>query len=119
MSILLIMVLLLTPYLYGECMRMLKGRVQCQGKGVADVVVTDGEHFAVTDAKGRYALESDDDSRFVIHHRSGGLHGRNPKQHTPIPEMHLTENHTCDFELQRKEQNDTRHGFIAIADPQI
>lgn len=113
------MALLLTPYLYGAGMRMLKGRVQCQGRGVADVVVTDGEHFAVTDAKGRYTLESDDDSRFVYITVPAGymVETRNS-----VPQFwRCIEPGTTvfDFELQRKEQDDTRHGFIAIADPQI
>ena len=43
----------------------LKGTVRCEGKGVANVVVTDGESFTTTDAKGRFALPSSDDNKLI------------------------------------------------------
>ena len=43
----------------------IKGVVECNGKGIAKVVVTDGESFALTDDKGRYELESSADNGLV------------------------------------------------------
>ena len=42
-----------------------KGSVQCSGKVLKGVVVTDGKHFAKTDANGEFKLKVSDDARFV------------------------------------------------------
>ena len=43
-----------------------KGRVVCDGRGVANVRISDGDGFARTDEKGYYTLEADAQSRFVF-----------------------------------------------------
>ena len=45
--------------------KTLKGTVKCDGEGVAAVIVTDGENFTQTDAKGRFELESADDNELI------------------------------------------------------
>ena len=45
--------------------KTLKGTVKCDGEGVAAVVVTDGENFTQTDAKGRFELVSADDNGLI------------------------------------------------------
>ena len=49
--------------LYGKAV---KGRVLCEGKGIAGVVVSDGVSVTQTDARGRYRLEPYLDSRLVF-----------------------------------------------------
>lgn len=96
-----------------------KGRVTCGGQGVAGVVVTDGAHFAATDAKGRYTLEADDENRFVYLSIPAGF--RAPvekgvvKHYRPMP----AGGGVCDFTLTASPADETRHGFVVIADPQI
>ena len=45
----------------------IKGSVRdTEGKGIAGVVVSDGLNTVVTDAKGRFKMDADADSRFVF-----------------------------------------------------
>ena len=45
----------------------IKGSVRdTEGKGIAGVVVSDGLNTVVTDAKGRFKMDADLDSRFVF-----------------------------------------------------
>ena len=47
--------------------REIKGSVKdTDGKGISGVVVSDGLNTVSTDAKGRFKMEADDDSRFVF-----------------------------------------------------
>lgn len=97
----------------------LNGTVKCNGRGVAQVVVTDGESFAVTDADGRFELLSSVDNSLVYITIPSG-YGVASKQ--SVPQFWLTKEEgraSYDFELVRKEQDDTHHGFVVIADPQI
>ena len=43
----------------------IEGRVVAEGKPQRDVVVTDGQNFAYTDANGHYTIDAPDDARFV------------------------------------------------------
>ena len=43
-----------------------KGRVQCDGKGVAGVVVSDGFSTVLTDSKGHFHFEQAPQARFVF-----------------------------------------------------
>ena len=47
--------------------RDIKGTVKdTEGKGIAGVVVSDGLNTVQTDAKGRFKMDTDQDSRFVF-----------------------------------------------------
>ncbi|MBQ2393213.1 MAG: serine/threonine protein phosphatase, partial [Alistipes sp.] len=99
--------------------RTLKGRVVCDGVGVAEVVVTDGEHFTKTDAKGRYTLSSASDNGLVYITIPSGYE---VESRASVPQFWhpvTPEQSRYDFTLQRKTQDDTHHGFVVIADPQI
>lgn len=99
--------------------RTLRGSVTCDGKGVANVVVTDGERFVQTDSRGRYSLTADDDSRFVYITVPAGYKVESDKT---VPQFWLRladKNKNYNFALSRKSQDDTHHGFVVIADPQI
>ncbi|MBQ5654133.1 MAG: serine/threonine protein phosphatase, partial [Alistipes sp.] len=97
----------------------LKGSVRCEGKGVAAVVVTDGEHFTQTDAKGRFELLSSDEMNLVYITIPAG-YSVAAEQSVPQfwQKIEPGKKH-YDFELQRKAQDDTHHGFVVMADPQI
>lgn len=43
----------------------ISGKVSCDGKGIKDVVVTNGIHFAQTDHKGEYVIPVTDNTSFV------------------------------------------------------
>ena len=118
-KILLLLVAATQLAVLGAAERSVKGRVACAGKGVANVVVTDGYNFAQTDDKGRYTLVASDDSRFVYLSVPAGYEVESlrsvPQFWLPIAENRSVYN----FELRRKTQDDTHHGFIVVADPQI
>ena len=105
-----------------------RGRVLCGGRGVEGVVVTDGTHcvrvsdgeeFARTDKRGNYSLEAGADNRFVFVCVPAGYDAPVEKgvvrYFHPLP----AEGKSCDFTLLRRAGDDSRYGFIAIADPQI
>ena len=96
-----------------------KGRVVCDGRGVANVRISDGDGFARTDEKGYYTLEADAQSRFVFVCVPAGYDAPTEEGvvrfFRPLP----SGGGTCDFRLLRRPGDDTRHGFIVIADPQI
>ena len=98
--------------------RVLKGTVLCGEVGVANVVVTDGENFTTTDDKGRYKLESDDDNELVYITVPAGYTVES-KNSVPMFWHKVKGGHDYDFTLIKKEQDDTHHGFVVIADPQI
>ena len=96
-----------------------KGRVVCDGRGVANVRISDGDGFARTDEKGYYTLEADAQSRFVFVCVPAGYDAPTEEGvvrfFRPLP----SGGGTCDFRLLRRPGDDTRHGFVVIADPQI
>ena len=96
-----------------------RGRVLCGGRGVEGVWVSDGEEFARTDKRGNYSLEAGADNRFVFVCVPAGYDAPVKKgvvrYFHPLP----AEGKSCDFTLLRRAGDDSRYGFIAIADPQI
>lgn len=97
----------------------LKGTVRCEGKGVANVVVTDGESFTTTDAKGRFALPSSDDNKLIYITVPAGYRVAAEQS---VPQFWLkkeADKKSYDFALHRKAEDDTHHGFVVFADPQI
>lgn len=117
--VLLMVALVWSATLWGAGVRTLKGRVSCQGQGVEQVVVTDGEHFALTDKEGRYALCAAEDSRLIYITIPSGYEVEAKSSVPQFWQRISAEETTYNFELQRREVDDTHHGFIAIADPQI
>lgn len=102
--------------LYGKAV---KGRVLCEGKGIAGVVVSDGVSVTQTDARGRYRLEPCSDSRLVfISTPSGYVSSVRRGEGCFWRELEPGES-TYDFTLRRNPKDDSRHNVIVIADPQI
>lgn len=97
----------------------LRGAVRCAGEGVEGVVVTDGENFTETDREGRFELPSSTDNTLVYITIPSG-YGVMAKQSVPQFWLRKEEGRASyDFELVRKATDDTHHGFVVIADPQI
>ena len=97
----------------------LRGTVRCAGEGVEGVVVTDGENFTETDREGCFELPSSTDNTLVYITIPSG-YGVMAKQSVPQFWLRKEEGRASyDFELVRKATDDTHHGFVVIADPQI
>lgn len=89
------------------------------GKGVAGVVVSDGLNTVLTDAKGRFRMTADEDSRFIFISTPSGyisstLGGDNLFYKEIDADMKK-----YDFTVRKNPADDTNHNVIVIADPQI
>lgn len=106
----------------GQNRRTVSGSIQCNGKAVAGVPVTDGYSMVLTDKKGKYSLSLDEASRFVYLSSPAG-YTVDTKNSTPqffqtIPAERQLKN-TIDFQLKKVSANDTQHSFVVWADPQV
>ncbi|MGM9763870.1 MAG: calcineurin-like phosphoesterase C-terminal domain-containing protein [Candidatus Cryptobacteroides sp.] len=91
------------------------------GKALSGVVVSDGLNTVVTDKKGKFVLDADDDSRFVFistpaGYKSATLPGNCPER---LFYREIGDGANYDFIVERKKKDDTKHNLIVIADPQL
>lgn len=100
--------------------KKIKGKVTADGKGIANVVVSDGYSVVTTDNRGRYELSLHPDAIAVFVSTPAGYHFTNKKgiaQHyLPAANLHPKR---ADFELRPLGKDDNRHQFIIWADPQV
>ena len=89
-----------------------------EGKGVSGVVVSDGLNTALTDAKGRYAIDTDSESRYVFISTPAGYKSATLEGET-LYYKKLGAPRKYDFVVEKKAKDDTNHNIIVIADPQI
>jgi hypothetical protein len=99
----------------------IKGKVHQGGKGLAGVPVTDGYNIVLTDAAGKYTLQSNATAEFVyltlprgysFPHQQGVA-----RFFKALPAGGRA--FTADFALEKLAVDDTRHNFVVWADPQI
>ncbi len=98
-----------------------EGYVRTGNKGVADVVVTDGTNFAVTDGNGKYILPYNSSASMVYISSPSGyvvpvensvpLFWKNVKN--------IKDRKNIDFQLSKSSVSDRKHYFIAVGDPQV
>ncbi len=112
-----IFTLLATP-----CLAQTQGRVECAGRPLSGVVVSDGFNTTLTDKRGKYHLPHDPRSRFVFVSTPSGF---DTKSGAPLSYYNLEKvprkvpKQKYDFEFKRSEDQQTHHQFIVIADPQV
>lgn len=96
------------------------GRVSCDGKGVKDVVVTDGIHFTQTNHKGEYTITLADNASFVYLSTPAGYL---PQREQSVPLFYQTiqtgKTKGYDFKLKRNPHDDSKHIFMVHADAQL
>lgn len=104
----------------GGTSRVPKGKVTCNGQGIAGVVVTDGTYFALTDDDGSYSLPLNPKAVHIYISSPAGYS-------VPVENgvaMFWTrldaieDKGAIDFRLTAT-GDDTRHRFVAVGDPQI
>lgn len=105
----------------GYAFRKISGKVSSEGKGIANVSVSDGFSVTRTDAKGNYTLEAHYDARFVFLSLPSGYEIPNDQG---IARFYVSLNkgvrqQQADFTLIRAAQDDTKHTFVVWADTQI
>lgn len=98
----------------------IKGTVKdTEGKGIAGVVVSDGLNTVQTDAKGRFRMDADEDSRFVFISTPSGYISSTLDGNTLFYKEIDPETKKYDFIVEKNAKDDTNHNLIVIADPQI
>lgn len=89
------------------------------GEPLAGVVVSDGLGTVVTDAKGRFKIEADDDSRFIFISTPSGYISETLEGKTLFYKKISKNVKSYDFLVEKNPLDDTNHNLIVIADPQI
>ncbi|RAJ06613.1 calcineurin-like phosphoesterase family protein [Chitinophaga skermanii] len=98
-----------------------KGRVTAKGKGLANVVMSDGYSIAITDKNGNYTINTHHDAEYVFISLPSGY--EIPNEHglarfyTLINKKSASQ--TYNVELKAMENGDHKHAFVVWADPQI
>ena len=113
-------VLLLAAALIGTKAENIKGTVRTtKGEPLAGVVVSDGLNTVQTDAKGRFEMNSDADSRFVFISTPSGYISATLKGETLFYKEIKKKVKSYDFVVQKNPLDDRKHNLIVIADPQL
>lgn len=99
--------------------REISGRITCQGEGIGGVVVSDGFSTSVTNGRGDYVLDTDNDARFVFISTPAGY--SSPVKDNVVRFYHALSPDTAvyDFTIEKKAYSDWRHNIIAISDQQL
>ena len=112
----------LMGYTFSASAKDLCGRVMCEGKGLADVVVTDGFDCVQTDAEGYYRLESKRGVRFVYLTMPAGYtvackDGTIPQFYQTVDPKNYKDSY--DFQIMKNPKDDNHHVFTVQADVQV
>ena len=97
--------------------RRVTGEVVCQGKGLSEVIVTDGESFTTTADNGKFSFDINDDAEFVYIVTPSGYVA---DWSTGSPEFYKKAKDVdhFSFELTRTEGGNKEYNIIAVSDPQ-
>ena len=104
--------------LAAQTLPVITGQVKCQGRGVANVVVTNGFDCVSTDVAGKYTIPYHRDARFVyVTTPAGYLPQRDGS--LPLFYQRITKGTSVyDFSLVKNSKNDDKHLFLVQADVQ-
>lgn len=118
--ILIIFLALAYTFSYADA-KEIKGTVKdTEGNAISGVVVSDGLLTTVTDSKGRFEIDPDQDSRFIfISTPAGYSSSTSAGNESYFMAIGRNAKKSYDFIVRKKEKDDTRHNLIAFADPQI
>ena len=95
----------------------ISGTVTDQGKGVKNVVISDGYTVVLTDASGRYTISPNAKSKTLFMSTPSGYEFKTDYNLARQYET-LGSRNQYDFKLTRLKKNDNKHNFIIWADPQ-
>ena len=100
----------------GAVAKDVTGKVYCNDKGLANVVVTDGTNFTTTDKNGVYKFNANDDADFIYIVTPSGYVA---SYSTGTPCFYKTPNaKSMDFELYEFSVPQGRYTLFAIGDTQ-
>lgn len=97
-----------------------KGKVTATGKGLPNVMVTDGYHTTLTNGRGEYAMDCHPKAKFVYVSSPSGydvpFDGSIPRFYIPIDSV---QKRSASFVLTQNLKGDAAHKMVIWADPQI
>ena len=98
--------------------KKVKGNVSAAGSPLENVLVSDGYHFAVTNAKGSFTLDTHKDARFVFVITPSGYVA---PFGSGVPEFFLPLKGTrkFDFKLEKFGDGSDNYTLLSISDPQM
>ncbi|PWS29049.1 metallophosphoesterase [Pedobacter yonginense] len=96
----------------------ISGQVSSKGKGIANVVVSDGFSVVQTDKKGNYTIEVNPLAKFIWISTPSGYEFTTDSFLAKHYEQ-LASKTTLNFELKAMKVDDHKHNFIIWADPQV
>lgn len=100
--------------------RLLHGKVSCKGKGLANVMVTDGSICINTNERGEYSFQSVNKDGFVYISIPAGYVTDVEKGTIPLFYKKIEQDQDVyNFELIKNPKEDTRHTFFVHADVQV
>lgn len=102
----------------GSDTSLIRGSVTANGKGLADVIVSDGYSVVATDAKGKYELLTNVSARHLFISTPGGYAFPHRKGISSAYKT-LNRDDNFDFSLEPLATPDDQHQFIIWADPQV
>lgn len=94
------------------------GKVTSAGKGLANVVISDGFSVVLTDSSGSYSITPDRNATNIFMSTPAGYEFRNNYNVARQYETLGTRNE-YNFDLTRLKHKDHKHSFIVWADPQV
>ncbi len=98
------------------------GKVTSKGKGLANVIVSDGFNVVQTDKSGNYKFQSSNQAIFVFISLPSGYKIDQQKNGSADFFKKIDKNksvNTCNFDLSKLKDSDINHHFLVLADPQI
>jgi len=95
----------------------IQGKVSSNGKGLSNVVVSDGYSVIVTDNMGNYELPYHPDAEFVFVTTPSGYEFK--RENNIAGDFFKVSSSTYNFDLTKLKKEDNHHRFIVWADPQI
>lgn len=104
-----------------ETGRQLKGFVKSAGKGIANVIVSDGYNVVATNDKGAYDFEMNPNADAVFISTPKGYefkHSNGIARHYRLLQ-NVTSGKEVNFDLVPLDKDDNEHQFIIWADPQV
>lgn len=105
----------------GQSLNEIYGKVLCDGKGIANVVISDGETCVLTDSKGEYFLSNPNRHSSFIYISTPS--GYTIPDSLGIPQFYQKIDSTFtqgyDFELIKNSKSDDKHVLLVHSDPQF
>ena len=97
----------------------LYGVVSCKGKGMSNVVVTDGVDCVLTDSLGKYTMPRNRGARFLYLSVPSGYHVSDENSVQLFYKRIIDITNQYDFELLENKYTDDKHVFVVQADVQV